>query len=532
MRRAVLTTLLIAVGAFVVVRSCSDDGPRGAPPPARLESTLELTPSSRPITKARVPSEEPATSAPGKPESISWTIFVFDDATSLPIAVPVDVISVSSTDASFNVSRFTDNTGALAVESVPGHYGVTVNRNPGRRIAVYEDASIDVDARDPDQAVEVRLKRSDATCSVEVRDSLGKPISGIDVRAVPQQMLRTTDSEGKVSFEGLPRREVRIQVESGRERSDVCIPASLHQLVDLSAKNSDSITFALPRCERVVFTVTIGANASNLPDVLGRVVLAPITAVCNTHASGTLLRGQPLSLNVPVGTYRIQCEAADGVPLAIRADRDELRVRGGGDEAVSINLEAGKGVLVGTVLGLAEKPVAGLRLRVNSAKADGTWDQLGGGHRAVTDDAGRFVVSGLPERAIQVWLFVDQSEAGNDLAFPGTADEPYVVFPRPASDAVIRLERGYVIRGRLKVRDRLVTEGQVSIDIERIRGGAERSLGPGNGGEFSFAHLRRGVYRLRYRDANGAAVGVSEPVDVSSEADERGVVERAFIMRD
>lgn len=468
---------------------------------------------------------------PSSPASMRWNVYVYDDQTYLPVSVPVEIASMPMTNSSTFSRLWTDADGAATIETAPGSYRLAVNHTPDRRVPGLEDSTVNVDVSTPGQAVEVRLRRADRRLSVVTSDSYGTRIPGIELRAVPLGTIRTTNEKGEAVFESLPPRQLVIEVAGNvRDRQDVCIPAPASQGVDMTIATPQSMEFRFERRQCVVFSIEGDATATFSNALLARVMLVPITCRCAGFGmtSGELRAGQALSMTVPVGSYRIRCEVGEGMPYVISADREIVHVDGDGPEQVRLTSVQVPGVLEGTVLGPEDKPVAHLRIRVYSSREDGVWNDFTSGRLAVTDDAGHFVVMGLADRPLRVWLYPDQCDTCQDLAFAGTAEEPYVSFRGPSKGVVIRMEQGYTIKGRVRADDKIMISGTVAIDRERVSHGAQRTLSFDTDGGFVFGHLRRGAYVLTYRDSDGVEVGVSDRIDVATEGDKSRVVDRIY----
>jgi hypothetical protein len=236
-------------------------------------------------------------------------------------------------------------------------------------------------------------------------------------------------------------------------------------------------------------------------------------------------------IDCPPGRYRVACEVAPTNPFQVSADCESLEVAAGAKSEVVLSCAYLDEIVAGTVLGPMGTPVTRLPVRLFISREDGSWGAIAfaSGKSTITDSEGRLLFCGVPDRATQLWIWPEQCQSDHSLAYPGTPKTPYIDVPRPCRDIVVRLERGYTLRGTIRIAGRKAEAGTVEIDVARLDSPEARALSASDGGSFSFTNLRRGTYRVRYRDpVTGRVSWTSPPIVVEADADADYVVFKEF----
>lgn len=218
------------------------------------------------------------------------------------------------------------------------------------------------------------------------------------------------------------------------------------------------------------------------------------------------------------GEYALDV-SADGVRAPDEAPR--VTVPAGGEGTIDITLPAG-GIISGTVVDTAGKPVRNARVRV----ANAGWD-WGGGSEGRTADDGTFEMKGVKPGARRV---VAERGWWDSMRKPGSTDDDVqgeqvtVAAGRTATVRLVVESRDGVIRGSVRdergepVIDAWVTTSRESEAAGAEKGGAaretrwqwrsdDRPVITGTDGSFVVENLTPGTYAVRaYRRGGGEAL--------------------------
>lgn len=467
-------------------------------PPAIPEEPRIAADESPPVRDTVAPTQEP-----DGDRLTAVTIVVRDDAGNPLPRIHVKAASLDrwdQRDQQFIFPRgVTDADGHCRLEVLPGEYFLQANsredRDPRFTSAFFDPIAAN---GEPVEHVFV-LSGSTGIVDVIVRDDLGAPVPGIEIRG-PFDAIGKTDANGAVRFQNLGPGPQSFSIddrELGHGHAHSCRES--RGFCKLEAGGSGTISFELERNGAIEIAVP-ECGAAGKPAEL---IIDPVGSQDQSmrRFSGAALHAESTVVaNLVPGRYQVNATCADACSGYVR-ERIEIEVTPGATARLDLPIVDGPRRLAGIVLDHLGNPRANAWMSVTSREGN---DANGSPIRktTTTNGEGRFTVLGLPPGGLRVFCDASRTQ-GQMVAHFGEFDRSWLEVSSATDFVELRLEAGCVIRGVLEGDPQLV-ENVHQVAIDRLHGPSDtwtylkrRKLDDGGvRHEFEFANLRRGKYRL------------------------------------
>jgi protocatechuate 3,4-dioxygenase beta subunit len=336
------------------------------------------------------------------------------------------------------------------------------------------------------EALRVQLERGGRLRAL-VTDPAQRPLAGVTAtfrskQRTPLSLRAATDAQGRLDVGGVPRSGVVL---------DLSLPGHVRLSAGVAGDEPER-HFVLPPAGLIRGQVVDGQHGRPIPRFRIRFVPVPEAGKRAAGGYGTswvdghdfahpegLFATDPARDPLAVGRVVGVEASAEGYASAV----EHVTVRPPPAEPVVFRLRAGA-LVVGRVLDAARQaPIAGATVTLSPA----------GPASAVSDASGAFALAGVP--AGEAKLRVEHP------AWPAVEDGPFEVLGQGQRiERIVRMHRGAALNGRVLDASGAPAAG-AELELTSAPGAAEqpaRSVAAGEAGQFAFARLAPGAYRLAH----------------------------------